>query len=99
MAVPRIPIESQSPEKDTPGVSLGIWRYRVRSIHGSSPSRICGSNTCRVLTALGKLMALALDAAIVRGDEGWGHGTLWMILGALAFRHLGQRSQALLTTL
>ena len=42
LTVARIPIGSQSPGKDTPGMSLGIRRYKVRSIQGSSPSRIAG---------------------------------------------------------
>jgi len=42
LTVARIPIGSHSPAKDTPGASLGIWRYRVRSIQGSSPSRMAG---------------------------------------------------------
>src|SRR5580693_7656732 len=46
LTVARIPIGSQSPGNDTPGASLGIWRYRVRLIQGSSPSRIAGVALC-----------------------------------------------------
>ena len=42
LTVPRMPMGSHSPGNVTPGASFGICKYSVRSIQGSSPSRIAG---------------------------------------------------------